>query len=72
MKDEWVDWQREEWENSREGWDSIASKNNYRCDRCGSQIVYEDREVFFETREGLCGYCAAKMEVGRFDPDNPE
>lgn len=43
-------------EDREEAWSRKAAYEGYKCNRCGSSIPYDERDVYFETKQ--CGYCA--------------
>ncbi len=49
----------------REAWDYLAREHSYQCIMCGTQIEYDDREVYIRSggvRAGKCGNCVRKMD----------
>lgn len=39
-------------------WKRLARRKGWRCNRCGDIPPFGERDVFFDSGKGLCGYCA--------------
>ena len=50
--------QLEREEDSARRWQTKCQIEGWKCSRCESLPPFEEREIFFETGKGLCGYCA--------------
>ena len=47
---------QEEREDSEARWAFVAERDGHRCSICGELPIFEDREIYFETK--MCGYHA--------------
>lgn len=52
----------EEQDEAAAAWARKAQNEDYRCDLCGRQIEYADREAFFAS--GRCSECANYASKG--------
>ncbi len=44
--------------DTEQKWLAKCDIENWKCLRCGNEIPYGEREIFFRTGKGLCGFCA--------------
>ena len=45
----------EDRQSAQDNWVSLARAKGFRCSACGTQAVYDERELYFRT--GGCGRC---------------
>ena len=48
---------KREMERKESAWAHVAREKNYRCSVCSSLIIYDERDVYFDTK--MCGSCNA-------------
>ena len=46
---------KDEQEDAEERWDRLAENEGHTCNRCGSRIIYDERDTFFLSMK--CGSC---------------
>lgn len=46
---------KKEQEEKEASWDNKARAESLNCTRCGSYAIYEERDIYFDTK--LCGSC---------------
>jgi RNA polymerase-binding transcription factor DksA len=51
---------KDEIEETEGNWADLARSEGYLCERCGSTIPYDEREIYFETK--LCDWCRDQSE----------
>ncbi len=51
---------KDEYEQTETRWNHLARSKGYRCTVCAQLIIYDEREVYFQSK--MCGACWAGWE----------